>query len=237
MDGATTTVVGISAMIRLSPGSWDCSRGLATRRALDEAAILEDPSVALAGVDLVLFLPLLGDERKGELLGVVKDAPATADLPALSLSTDMKAQLDEQSDSVLPWPWSTEALVRRSSRPCVRLAETKRRVGSTVRVPPFRCVLALLPPSIDVSSILSAPPRIFSLSERPLFCSRRSSVCRASSRWGLRFARSSFRDVWARSGSSWRALVRALLGSHSWWFHPCSRSWRFGNPATSFRGP
>ena len=101
-------------MIRLSPGSWDCcSRGLATRRApWMRSAILEDPSVALAGVDLVLFLPLLGDERKGELLGVVKDAPATADLPALSLSTDMKAQLDEQSDSVLPWPWSTEALVR-----------------------------------------------------------------------------------------------------------------------------
>jgi hypothetical protein len=81
-------------------------------RPLDEAAILEDPSVALAGVDLVLFLPLLSDERKGELLGVVKDDPATADLPALSLSTDMKAQLDEQLDSVLPWPWSTEALVQ-----------------------------------------------------------------------------------------------------------------------------
>ena len=56
--------------------------------------------MALEGVDLVLFLPSLGDERKGELLGVVKDDPATADLPALSLSTDMKAQLDEQSDSV-----------------------------------------------------------------------------------------------------------------------------------------
>jgi hypothetical protein len=33
-------------------------------------------------------------------------------VPALSLSTDMKAQLDERSDFVLPWPWSTEALVR-----------------------------------------------------------------------------------------------------------------------------
>ena len=39
----------------------------------------------------------------------MKDDPATADLPGLSLSTDMKAQLDEESDSVLPWPWSTGA--------------------------------------------------------------------------------------------------------------------------------
>jgi len=80
-------------------------------RTLDEAAVLEDPSVALAGVDLVLFLPLLGDVRKGELLDVVKGGPSTADVPVLSLSTDMKAELDERSDSVLPWPWSTEALV------------------------------------------------------------------------------------------------------------------------------
>ena len=82
--------------------------------------------MALAGVDLVLFLPLLGDERKGELLGVVKDAPATADLPALSLSTDMKAQLDEQSDSVC-LAVVHRLSCRRSSRPCMRLAETKPR--------------------------------------------------------------------------------------------------------------
>ena len=92
----------------------------------------------------MLFLPLLGDERKGELLGVVKDDPATADLPALSLSTDMKAQLDEQSDSVCLGRGPRKLSCRRSSRPCMRLAETKGRVGSTVRVPPFRCVLALL---------------------------------------------------------------------------------------------
>jgi hypothetical protein len=79
---------------------------------LEEAAVLEDPSTALAGVDLVLFLPLLGDERKGELLGVMNGDQATADLPVLSLSTDMKAEQDERSDSVLPWPWSTQALVR-----------------------------------------------------------------------------------------------------------------------------
>ena len=114
MEGATTTVVGIigdDPLICRILGLLLEGAGYETRT-LDEAAVLEDPSVALAGVDLVLFLPLLGEERKGELLGVVKGDPATADLPSLSLSTDMKAQLDERSDSVLPWPWSTEALVR-----------------------------------------------------------------------------------------------------------------------------
>jgi hypothetical protein len=104
VDGATTTVVGIVGDDPLILGLLLEGAGYETRT-LDEAAVLEDPSVALAGVDLVLFLPLLGDVlRKGELLGVVKGGPATADLPVLSLSTDMKAELDERSDSVLPWP-------------------------------------------------------------------------------------------------------------------------------------
>ena len=114
MDGATTTVVGIigdDPLVCRILGLLLEGAGYEART-LDEATVLEDPSVTLAGVDLMLFLPLLGDERKGELLGVVKGDPATADLPALSLSTDMKVQLDERSDSVLPWPWSTEALVR-----------------------------------------------------------------------------------------------------------------------------
>jgi FixJ family two-component response regulator len=83
---------------------------------LEEAAVLEDPSTALAGVDLVLFMPLLGDERKGELLGVMKGDQATAAVPLISLSTDMKAELDERTDSVFPWPWSTQALVRAIER-------------------------------------------------------------------------------------------------------------------------
>jgi hypothetical protein len=113
VDGATTTVVGIigdDPLISRTLGLLLEGAGYEARP-LDEPAVLEDPSVALAGVDLVLFLPLLGDERKGELLGVVKGAPTTADMPVLSLSTDMKAELDERTDSVLPWPWSTEALV------------------------------------------------------------------------------------------------------------------------------
>ena len=114
MDDATTTVVGmigddplvsrILGLLLEGAGYEACP--------LDEAAVFEDPSAALAGVDLVLFLPLLGDERKGELLGVLKGEQATAEVPVLSLSTDPKAQLDERSDFVLPWPWSTDALVR-----------------------------------------------------------------------------------------------------------------------------
>jgi len=114
VDDATTTVVGIigdDPLICRILGLLLEGAGYEARP-LDEAAVFEDPSVALAGVDLVLFLPLLGDERKGELLGVVKGDPATAEVPVLSLSTDPKAQLDERSDFVLPWPWSTQALVR-----------------------------------------------------------------------------------------------------------------------------
>jgi hypothetical protein len=118
VDGATTTVVGIIGDdplvsrilgLLLEGAGYEASP-------LEEAAVLEDPSTALAGVDLVLFMPLLGDERKGELLGVVKSAPTTADVPILNLSTDMKAELDERTDSVLPWPWSTQALVRAIER-------------------------------------------------------------------------------------------------------------------------
>ena len=113
MDGATTTVVGIigdDPLVSRILGMLLEGAGYEARP-VDRSAALEDPSVALAGVDLVLFLPLLGDVRKGELLGVVKGGQSTADMAVLSLSTDMKAELDERSDSVLPWPWSTEALV------------------------------------------------------------------------------------------------------------------------------
>ena len=118
MDGATTTMVGIIGDdplvsqilgLLLEGAGYEASP-------LEEAAVLEDPSTALAGVDLVLFMPLLGDERKGELLGVMKGDQATAAVPILNLSTDMKAELDERTDSVLPWPWSTQALVRAIER-------------------------------------------------------------------------------------------------------------------------
>jgi len=78
-------------------------------RALEAAAVFEDPSASLAGVDLVLFMPLLGDERKGELLDLMKGGSEIAAIPVLNLSTKLNAK---RTDSVLPWPWSTEALGR-----------------------------------------------------------------------------------------------------------------------------
>jgi hypothetical protein len=118
VDDTTTTAVGIIGDdplisqilgLLLEGAGYEASP-------LEEAAVLEDPSIALAGVDLVLFMPLLGDERKGELLGVMKGDQATAAVPILNLSTELKAELDERTDSVLPWPWSTQALVRAIER-------------------------------------------------------------------------------------------------------------------------
>jgi CheY-like chemotaxis protein len=77
-------------------------------RAMEATAVSENPSASLAGVDLVLCTPLVGGEHKEELLDAIKDTPETALVPVLRLSTEPKA---ERTDSVLPWPWSTEALV------------------------------------------------------------------------------------------------------------------------------
>jgi hypothetical protein len=114
VDGTTTTVVGIFGDDPLTSqilGLLLEGAGYEAR-ALDRTAVLDDPSAALAGVDLVLFMPLLDEGSKGELLGVIKSNPATADLPVLNLSTHLKAEQGERWDSVLPWPWSTQALVR-----------------------------------------------------------------------------------------------------------------------------
>jgi hypothetical protein len=114
VDGTTTTVVGIfgdDPLVSRILGMLLEGAGYEARP-VDRSAVLDDPSAALAGVDLVLFLPLLDEGSKGELLGVMKSDPATADLPVLNLSTHLKAEQGERWDSVLPWPWSTQALVR-----------------------------------------------------------------------------------------------------------------------------
>jgi len=77
-------------------------------RAMEASAVWENPSASLSGVDLVLCPPPLGGEHKEELVGAMKDTPQTALVPVLRLSTEPKAK---RTDSVLPWPWSTEALV------------------------------------------------------------------------------------------------------------------------------
>ena len=115
MDDATPKVVGILGDDPLTSrvlGLLLEGAGYETR-ALEAAAVFEDPSASLAGVDLVLFMPLLGDERKDELLDLMKGGSEIAAIPVLHLSTKLKA---ERTDSVLPWPWSTQALVRAIER-------------------------------------------------------------------------------------------------------------------------
>ena len=110
MDGATSEVVGILGDDPLT------SRALGLllegsgyeARVLQEDAVLANPSATLAGVDLVLCMPILDEQRKDDLLDAMKGGPETAAVPVLRLSTEMH----ERTDSVLPWPWSTEALVR-----------------------------------------------------------------------------------------------------------------------------
>lgn len=80
-------------------------------RALDGGAVLDASSAALAGVDVVLLMPRLGDEREGALLGVMEGDPATAAVPVLRLSTVPGEGPDERTGSV-PWPCSIGALVR-----------------------------------------------------------------------------------------------------------------------------
>jgi hypothetical protein len=111
VDGATPKVVGILGDDPLTSrilGLLLEGAGYEVR-ALEADAVFEDPSASLAGVDLVLFMPLPGDEREDELLDVMKGGSEIAATPVLHLSTKLQA---ERTDSVLPWPWSTEALVR-----------------------------------------------------------------------------------------------------------------------------
>ncbi len=115
VDGAKTTAVAVGV---LGEDPLTCrilglllvGAGYETR-ALDVSAVLEDPNAALAGVDLVLLVPGLDDEREGELVGAIEGDPATAAVPVLGLSSVLKADPDERPDSGLPWPWTVEALV------------------------------------------------------------------------------------------------------------------------------
>jgi hypothetical protein len=115
VDGAKTTAVAVGILggdpltcrilgLLLAGAGYEA-------RALDAIAVSDDPGAALAGVDLVLLAPGLGDERKGELVGAIEGDPATAAVPVLGLSSVLKADSDEWPGSVLPWPWTVEALV------------------------------------------------------------------------------------------------------------------------------
>lgn len=118
MDDTTEKVVGILGDDPLTSRVLELLlRGAGYEaRVLEEEDVLEDPSASLAGVDLVLCTPLLGERRRDGLLGTVRGTPETAAVPVLRLSTELNAQPDEPTDAVLPWPWSTEALVRAIER-------------------------------------------------------------------------------------------------------------------------
>jgi hypothetical protein len=113
VDGAKTTVVAVAVLgedpltcrilgLLLAGAGYEA-------RALDVSAVLDAPGAALAGVDLVLLVPGLGDERKGELAGAIGGDPATAAVPVLGLSSVLKADPDEREGSV-PWPWTVGAI-------------------------------------------------------------------------------------------------------------------------------
>ncbi len=108
MDGAKTTVVvgvlGEDPLTCRILGLLLAGAGYEAR-ALGATAVLDAPSALLAGVDLVLLVPGLDDERKGELVGAIEGGSATAAVPVLGLSSVLRA------DPGLPWPWNVEALV------------------------------------------------------------------------------------------------------------------------------
>ena len=114
VDGAKTTAVAVGVLgedpltcrilgLLLAGAGYEA-------RTPDATTVLEDPSATLAGVDLVLLMPGLDDERRGELVDAIRGGPATA-VPVLGLSSVLKADSEERDDSLLPWPWTAEALV------------------------------------------------------------------------------------------------------------------------------
>jgi hypothetical protein len=110
VHGDQTTVVGILGDDPLTSRILALlleSAGYGTR-ALEVDAVLDDPGASLEGIDLLLCMPPPDDQREDELLDAVEGGPWTAAVPVLRLSTEPKAQ---RTDSVLPWPWSMEALV------------------------------------------------------------------------------------------------------------------------------
>ena len=68
-------------------------------RTLDATAVSDDPGAALVGVDVVLLVPGLDEEREGELVGAIGGDPATATASVLGLSSALKANPDGRSES------------------------------------------------------------------------------------------------------------------------------------------
>ena len=131
MDGVTTTVVGVVGEDPLTCrilGLLLAGAGYEAR-ALDATAVLEDSSAALAGVDLVLLVPGLGDERRGGLVDAIEVGTAAA-VPVLGLSSVLKADPEERADPGLPWPCTVESLVGAIERAVLGPAPSGREASS-----------------------------------------------------------------------------------------------------------
>jgi DNA-binding response OmpR family regulator len=69
----------------------------------------------LEGVDLLLLAPGLGNGPRADILGAVRDNPATAHTPVLTLSSAIGEALGHESgqEVVVAWPSPIEELARR----------------------------------------------------------------------------------------------------------------------------
>jgi hypothetical protein len=116
-DGATTTVVGVLGEDPLTArilGVLLAGAGHEAR-AIHAGAVLDSPGAALAGVDVLLLVPWLDEERECEILGAMEGNPATASVPLLRLSTVLGEGPDDRTGWEA-WPWSVEDLARAVER-------------------------------------------------------------------------------------------------------------------------
>ena len=74
-----------------------------------DARILDTPSASLDGVEVVLLMPSLSDERKGKLREPIMDDSAKAPVPILNVSHVQEGGLGNQTGWV-PWPCSMQTL-------------------------------------------------------------------------------------------------------------------------------
>jgi DNA-binding response OmpR family regulator len=67
----------------------------------------------LEGVDLLLLAPGLSHGPRETVLGAVRDNPATAHTPVLTLSSAIGEALGDERGEVVAWPSPIEELARR----------------------------------------------------------------------------------------------------------------------------
>jgi DNA-binding response OmpR family regulator len=103
----TNTVVNSALSLLLSGAGYDVRR---IERDLPGLA-----NGLLEGVDLLLLAPGLSHGPRETVLGAVRDNPATAHTPVLTLSSALGGEAlgDESGQEVVAWPSPIEELARR----------------------------------------------------------------------------------------------------------------------------